>query len=380
MAEEKRDYYEVLGIDKNATPDEIKKAYRELAKKYHPDINHSPDAPEKFKEITEAYECLSDPQKKAMYDQYGFAAFDQNGQAGFNGQQANFNDADFGDLGDIFSQFFGGGAAQGGRRRRDTTPRRGTDRGVHINLSFDQAVNGTKVDIPLDYVTVCPDCHGTGARSDDDIETCPTCHGSGRVRTRQQTLFGVMEAEEACPDCNGTGKRVRVKCPHCHGAGRVRVSETISVNIPHGVDTDDTIRIADKGNPGVNGGPNGDLIIQITVNPSQTFTRKGADVYISIPVAVSDALLGATVTVPTIKGDVDLVIPPCTEPDTILRMVNQGIVLPSGKVGNQYVTVQVKFPKSLNNAQKDAITAFDNEEYKKNNGVFGWLKQKFRSK
>jgi molecular chaperone DnaJ len=380
---DKRDYYEVLGVSKTATPDEIKSAYRTLAKKYHPDLNHDADAPEKFKEVTEAYEVLSDPQKRQQYDQFGMAAFDNNGQNGFqqgfngfSGQGQEGEGGDFGDINDIFAQFFGGGASSSGGRRRSSGPRQGEDRGVTVKLSFDQAVNGTRVDIPLDYVRTCPNCHGTGARSEDDIQTCPTCRGQGRVRMRRNTIFGVMESEETCPDCGGSGKRVTAKCPNCHGTGRVKVQETITVNIPGGVDTGDKIRIAGKGNSGINGGPDGDLIIQIEVAPSQTFTRKGADVYISANISVSDALLGATVAVPTVHGDVDLNIPSCTEPDTILKMGGQGIRLPNGRLGNEYVTVKVKFPKSLNGKQKDLVTQFDSEEDSKGQGFFAWLRHK----
>jgi molecular chaperone DnaJ len=367
---EKRDYYEVLGINKNATQDEIKSAYRSLAKKYHPDINKSPDAPEKFKEVQEAYEVLSDAQKRQTYDQFGHAAFDQNGQNGFNGfgQQAGADFSDFGDLGDIFSSFFGGGS------RRSSGPRKGADKGVRVKISFEQAVKGCKIDIPLDYVTTCEDCHGTGAANGTAFETCQSCHGSGRRRVRRQTIFGVMESEEACPDCGGTGKKITAKCNHCHGNGRVRVQKTITVNIPHGVDTGNTIRIAGKGEVGYKGGPNGDLIIQIEVIPSNTFTRKGADVYINIPISVADALMGCIVTVPTVSGDCDLVIPPCTEPNTILKMTGKGIVLPdSSRAGNQYVTITVKFPKKLNSKEEELIKSFQAEEDKKGN-VFSWTK------
>lgn len=378
---EKRDYYEVLGIGKNATPDQIKSAYRKLAKQYHPDLNKSPDAPAKFKEVTEAYEVLSDPQKRQTYDQFGHAAFDNNGangfqNGGFNGfQQGDFSD--FGDLGDIFSQFFGGGARGS---RRSNMPRRGEDKIINVSLSFDQAVAGTKIDIPLTYVDVCPDCQGSGAKSPSDVQTCSKCHGTGRVRMRKQTIFGIMESEEACPQCGGKGKTVLHQCDTCHGQGRVQKKETITVNIPHGVDTGDRMNIRGKGNPGVNGGDNGDLILQFNVKPSQTFVRKGADVYMNIPVSVSDALLGATVTVKTVSGEVDLIIPPCTEPGTTLRMANKGITTPSGKTGNQYVTVNVKFPKNLNQEQKDLISKFDEIEEKKSNGVFSWLKHKFTGK
>ena len=376
---EKKDYYEVLGVDKNATQDQIQHAYRTLAKKYHPDLNHSPDAPEKFKEVSEAYEVLKDPQKRAQYDQFGHAAFDNNGangfQNGFNGFGGGFSEADFGDINDIFSQFFGGGARGA---RRSNVPRKGADKKVTIKLSFDQAVNGAKVDIPLDYIKTCPDCHGTGAKSDQDIVNCPTCHGTGRVRTRRQTIFGMMESEGVCPDCGGTGKHVKNKCPTCHGQGRVRVSETITVNIPKGVDDGDVIRIAQKGDAGVNGGPNGDLIIAIQVSKSQIFERRGADIYTSVDVSLADALLGASVTVKTVKGDYTLNVPACTQPNTVLKMADMGVTLPNGKVGSQYVKVNVVFPKSLNQEEKDLIRQFDEAESRKPQGVFSWLRSKFK--
>lgn len=361
---QKRDYYEVLGVSKSASQDEIKSAYRKLAKQYHPDLNKSPDAPEKFKEVTEAYEVLSDEKKRKQYDQFGFAAFDNNGangfQNGFNGfQQGDFSD--FGDLGDIFSSFFGGGRAS----RSSSTPSRGNNKLLTVKISFDQAVRGTKVDIPLSYVDNCPDCHGTGAKTASDVETCKTCRGSGRVRVRRQTLLGIMESESECPDCHGTGRTVKRKCDHCHGAGKVRVNETITVNIPKGVDTGDKIRIAGKGEAGNNGGPNGDLIIEIQVTSSQTFVRKGVDIYITIPISYTDALLGGTITVPTVTGECDLVIPSCTNPNTILKMNGKGITTANGKIGNQYVTINVNFPKSLNKEQQDLIKQLDEIESKK---------------
>ena len=347
-----------------------------MAKKYHPDLNKSPDAPAKFKEVQEAYEVLGDPQKRQQYDQFGFAAFDNNGANGFNSQGFNgFSGQDFGDFGDIndiFSSFFGGGGSRSGR---GNMPRNGENRLIQVKISFDQAVKGTKVDIPLSYVDTCPDCHGTGAKTPSDVETCHTCRGTGRVRTRRQTIFGVMESEEVCPDCHGTGRTVKRKCDRCHGSGRVQVDETISVNIPHGVDTGDKIRIAGKGNPGVNGGESGDLIIQIEVSPSQTFVRKGADVYINVPISYTDALLGATVTVPSVTGDCDLVIPPCTQPDTTLKMNGKGLTTPNGKVGSEYVTINVKFPKTLTKDQQDLVKKLDELENNKG-GIFGWFKKK----
>lgn len=379
---EKRDYYEVLGVDKNASADEIKSAYRKLAKKYHPDLNHDADAPAHFKEVTEAYEVLSDPKKRQAYDQFGQAAFDQNGMGGFN--SANFNGQDasgfggFEDFGDIFSQFFGGGSRSS---RQSRTPRKGEDKAIRIKLSFDQAVHGTKVDIPLTYVDTCPDCHGTGAKDSTSIKTCPTCGGAGYVRTRRQTIFGVAETQEPCPDCGGTGKKITAKCQTCHGQGRVEKKETISVNIPHGVDTGDKRRIQGKGEVGINGGPNGDLILVIEVAPSQTFVRKGADVYTNISLSVTDALLGTTITVPTVDGEADLNIPACTESGTTLKRGKVGITLPNkDSKGDEYVTVQVKFPKSLTQEQKDLIQQFGEIENKKPNGIFSWFKSKFNNK
>lgn len=373
MAEQKRDYYEVLGVSKTATQDEIKSAYRKLAKQYHPDINKSPDAPEKFKEVQEAYEVLGDSQKRAQYDQFGFAAFDNNGANGFQqGFQGQGGFGDFDDINDIFSSFFGGGARSS---RRSNMPRQGEDRLMQVKINFDQAVKGTKVDIPLSHVDTCPDCHGTGAKTPSDVETCKTCGGRGRVRTRRQTIFGVMESEEECPMCHGKGKTIKRKCDTCHGSGRVQVNETITVNVPKGVDSGDRIRIAGKGEAGVNGGQNGDLILEIQVTPSQTFVRKGADVYINIPVSYTDALLGGVITVPTVTGDCDLVIPPCTDPNTILKMSGKGITTPNGKIGNEYVTINVKFPKSLNKEQQDLVKKLDELEEKKG-GIFNWFKRK----
>lgn len=374
---DKRDYYEVLGVNKDASADEIKSAYRKLAKQYHPDLNKSEDAPAKFKEVTEAYEVLSDPEKRKAYDQFGHAAFDNNGangfqNGGFNGfNQGNFSD--FGDLGDIFSQFFGG---DGGRN--SNMPRQGADRMMTVTLTFEQAVKGAKIEIPLDYVDVCHVCHGTGAKSASDVHTCSTCRGTGRVRQRQQTIFGVMESEGVCPTCNGTGKVVANKCDCCHGSGREKIKENVTLNVPNGVDTGDRMRISGKGNPGVNGGKNGDLIIQFNVKPSTDFVRKGADVYLNIPISFTDALLGAVVTIKTVQGDCDLTIPPCTESGTILKMNNKGIRLPSGKIGNQFVTVNVKFPKTLTSEEKDLISKVDKIEENRYNGAFSWLKKKFK--
>lgn len=377
---EKRDYYEVLGVSKTASDDEIKSAYRKLAKQYHPDINKAPDAADKFKEVTEAYEILSDKNKRAQYDRFGQAAFDNNGQGGFSGFSGagmNAEDFGFGDFGDIFSQFFGGGASRG---RASNLPQKGEDRMIQVSLSFEDAVAGKKVDIPLSYVSNCKACNGTGARNGTDFKVCPTCKGKGKVITTRQTILGMMQSEAICPDCHGTGKTILNKCDHCHGSGRVKVDETITVNIPHGVDTGDTMRCKEKGNPGINGGPNGDLVIKLKVGKSSKFTRDKADVYIDCPLSVTDALLGCTVTIPTVTGDCDLIIPPLTEPNTILKMANKGITLPNGKTGDQFVKVIVKFPKKLSSTQEDLLKKFADEEDKKGNSLFSIFKGKRKKK
>lgn len=372
----KRDYYEVLGVDKNATDDQIKSAYRQLAKKYHPDLNKAPDAAEKFKEVTEAYEVLSDKNKRAQYDQFGMGAFDNNGQGGFNGfSGAGMNgDFDFGDLGDIFSQFFGGGTRRSSRA--DNLPEKGEDKLVNINLSFEQAVNGCKVDIPLSYVDNCKECNGTGALHGTAFKTCPTCQGKGRVITRRQTVLGMMQSESVCPDCHGIGKIITDKCTCCHGSGKIKKDETITVNIPKGVDNEDKIKIAQKGGTGLNGGPNGDLIIRITVKKSSTFVRDKADVYLDYTIDVVDALLGCEVTVKTVTGDCLLVIPPLSEPNTILKMSGKGITLPNGKTGNQYVKLIVKFPKKLTSEQEDLLRQFGQIEANKGSSIFSLFKNK----
>lgn len=362
----------MLGVSKSASKDEIKSAYRKLAKQYHPDINKSPDAPEKFKEATEAYEVLGDDEARAKYDQFGMGAFDNNGQGGFGGGfNSNADFSDFGDLGDIFSQFFGGGR----RSRNPNTPARGEDTLIRVKINFNQAVNGGKVDIPLSRFATCDHCHGTGAENPNDVSTCQTCAGRGRVRARRQTFFGIMESEEVCPDCHGTGKRINNKCSVCHGNGRVKKDETISLQFPHGVDTGDRMRVPGKGGSGVNGGPDGDLLVEFEVIPSKQFIRKGADIYITIPISVRDALLGAKVSVPTPYGDVDMDIPECTESGKVLRLSKKGINTPRGTVGDEYVTISVKFPKSVNAKQRELMEQFDQEEERKGKPL-SWLRRK----
>ena len=387
----KKDYYQTLGVSRSASSDEIKSAYRKLAKKYHPDLNHAPDAAEKFKEVQEAYDVLGDPSKKQSYDTFGFAAFDQNGQSGFQG--ANMNDMGFDfDLGDIFGSFFGrgagprrsGGASSTGgsnQQRRTTTSsssffeeafssasrvnksaKKGNDRQVRVKLTFEQAVQGAKVDIPISNVKTCPHCHGTGGDKPTDVHTCQRCNGVGRVRARMQTLLGIVETEDVCPKCGGSGKEIKVKCPTCQGTGKIRSDTTITVNIPQGVDDGNTIKIAGKGDDGFNGGPSGDLIITLSVEMPKKFERKGSDIFLNVPLSFYDALLGCTITVDTVKGKCDLIVPPCCEDGTVLRMKGQGLVQPNGKVGDQFVTINIKFPKKLTKAQEDCLKQIGREE------------------
>lgn len=391
----KRDYYEVLGVDRKASPDEIKSAYRKLAKQYHPDLNKSPDAPEKFKEVTEAYETLSDESKRAQYDRFGFAAFDNNGQNGFGQKQSSGFEGnagfDFDDFSDIFSSFFNQGQSGSARQQqqqqsssyqndqqqqspRGAQPFKGRDIQASIDLSFAQAISGVNYCYHLTREVNCPHCKGTGADSPSAIRTCQTCKGSGRVFQRRQTLFGMMESEDVCPTCHGLGQIVTQQCHVCKGQRRVRETTDIKIKIPHGVDTGDKLTIQGKGEGGLNGGPDGNLILIMNVRPSKIFIRKGADIYYNLQVSLADSLLGATIEAQTVSCDVELTIPPCTEPGKVLKMTGMGVTLPNGKVGDQYVTIKVKYPKNLSNNQKDYIKWFDDEESKKGNGSSFWKK------
>lgn len=340
----KRDYYEVLGLEKGASADEIKRAYRKLAKKYHPDMNKEAGAEEKFKEINEAYEVLSDPQKKATYDQFGHAGMD--GAAGFG--QGGFT-SDFGGFEDIFSSFFGG-AGFGGRARQQG-PQRGDDRYMSMTIDFMDAIFGKTETITLDVDEQCSECLGSGARSKDDIQTCPTCNGRGRVVTMQNTPFGRMQSESVCPDCQGTGKKILNKCPKCHGTGYEHKKVKLDIKIPAGIDSGQQIRIPGKGELGLNGGPNGDLYIEIRVRPHNHFIRHGRDISIEVPISSVDATLGTTVDVPTVYGDVSLKVPAGTQSGTKFRLREKGVKTNRG-IGDQYVIVKVEIPKKLSKEEK----------------------------
>lgn len=349
---DKRDYYEVLGISKGASEDEIKKAYRKLAKKYHPDVNKEADAEAKFKEINEAYEVLSDPQKKATYDQFGFAGMD--GAAGGFGGFEGFSSGSFDDLGDIFSSFFGGGSGFGGSRRTSNGPRQGQDKYLRMNVSFMDACFGKTETINLDVDEQCPNCKGSGAASPNDIETCSTCNGSGVVYRQQRTMFGMAQTQAVCPDCNGTGKKIKHACPKCAGSGYLHKRVDVDIKIPAGISSGQQLRVAGKGERGYNGGPNGDLFIEINVLPHKEFLREGKDIYLNIPVSAVDATLGCNIDIPTIHGDVTMKIPAGTQDGAKLRLKGKGVVdIRGGRQGDQICTVNVVVNKNPSKKEKD---------------------------
>lgn len=372
----KRDYYEVLGLKKGASKDEITKAYRTLAKKYHPDINKSPDAPQKFEEIQEAYDVLKDDAKRAQYDRFGQAAFEQGSSMGGAGNPFGngFASGGFGDvdLGDIFSSFFGGG--MGGRRTRASSgPRKGEDALYRIKISFMDAVNGKTVTIPVTYDEPCEHCHGTGAESPNDYRSCPDCGGTGRVRTRQQTLFGVMEQESACPRCHGTGKIVTKPCSSCGGQGYSRVRKDLEVKIPAGIASGQQIRVQGRGGRGSGGGPNGDLYVEVSVDPDSRFTREGNDVHSNIALSFPDCALGTKVDVETVYGTLEVVVPSGTQPGQILKLKGKGIKdLRTGKPGDHYLHVEVRTPTDLTDREKELLKEFQAEEEKKSSGGKWW--------
>mgnify|MGYP002622859553 CR=1 FL=1 len=346
----KRDYYEVLGISKGASEEEIKKAYRTLAKKYHPDVNKEPGAEEKFKEINEAYDVLSDPNKKARYDQFGF----EDPTAGFGGGQgfSGFSGG-FDDLGDLFSSIFGG-RRNGASSNR---PRNGEDIEKKMTITFEEAVYGCKKRIRLAVDESCIQCGGTGAASRNDIKTCPKCNGRGRVVERRQTLFGMSQMETVCPDCRGSGKIITKRCPSCGGAGRVKTTKDVEINIPAGMQTGMTMRMEGYGGAGVNGGMPGDLYISFVCGEHPSFKRDGVDIVLEIPISFSQAALGDTIEVPTIDGNVSLKIPAGTQPGTKLRLKGRGTKNPKGgSRGDQYVICKVVVPESLSSEEKKIIS------------------------
>ena len=361
MAQEKRDYYEVLGVSKGASEDEIKKAYKKLARKYHPDMNPGDkEAEEKFKEVNEANEVLSDPDKKARYDQFGFAGVDPSYGAGAGGPGWGDGAAgfDFGDLGDIFGSFFGGGFG-GAQRRNPNAPQRGESIHAAVTVTFTEAAFGCEKEITVERSEQCPTCKGNGCAAGTTPEVCPTCHGSGSVQTRRQTPMGVFASTAPCSKCGGTGRIIHQPCPDCHGQGRIRKRRSIKVNIPAGIDDGQTISLRGQGHAGKNGGPNGDLLITVMVQPHEIFRREGTSVFCEAPITYAQAVLGGTLEIPTIDGKVKYDIPEGTQTGSVFRLRGKGIPVLNGRGrGDQYVTVTIETPKNLNKEQKEALKKF----------------------
>ena len=357
MAEQKRDYYEVLGVQKGATDAEIKKAYRKMAKENHPDLHPGDkDAEARFKEINEAYEVLSDSEKKARYDQFGFAGVDPSyGGGGYGG---GFDGSfDFGDLGDIFGSFFGGGFGGGGRAR--SGPQRGESLRTRLTITFEEAAFGCEKEVSIDRVEQCETCKGTGAAPGTSPETCPACGGSGQVQQRRQTPMGVFATTGPCPRCGGTGKIIASPCKDCGGSGQVRRRKTLKVTIPAGIDNGQIISLRGQGSAGKNGGPAGDLQIVITVQPHQLFRRDGADVYCDAPITFTQAVLGGDLEIPTIDGKVSYTLPEGTQTGSTFRLKGKGIPNVNGRGrGDQFVTVYIETPRNLNREQKEALKKF----------------------
>ena len=374
----KRDYYEVLGLSKSASDQEIKQAHRKLAKQYHPDINKEPGAEEKFKEIQEAYEVLSDPQKRQKYDQFGHAAFDPNsgaGQGGFGGF-GGFQDVD---LGDIFGSFFGGGAQ---RRRPNNGPQRGNDRFMTVRIDFMDAIKGKKIELNIPLEETCDTCGGTGARTPNDVVNCNYCQGRGYTTKRVQTIFGmIQETQSTCPSCNGEGKTIKDRCVSCNGKGFNKTKKKIDVNIPAGINNGQQIRVTGKGERGIKGGPNGDLYIEIVVDTDKFFNREGNDIHVELEMSMVDAALGAQIEIPTVYGNVDLKIPEGTQNGHILKLKEKGVKdIRSDRFGDQFVHIKVKTPTKLSVEQKELLRKFQEFEEKssKNETFFDKIKKKMK--
>ncbi len=371
----KRDYYEVLGLSKGASAEEIKKSYRQLAKKYHPDVSTEKDAESKFKEVQHAYDVLSDPTKKSQYDQFGHQAFDNagGGPGGFGG----FSQGDF-DFGDIFSAFFGGGQRTS---RQSNRPRKGSDIQRRMTVSFEESIFGKKEKIRIPVYDECHVCHGLGAKSKSDIKACSQCHGTGSVIEEAQTLFGRTQTRRTCPTCNGTGKEIINKCPNCNGEGVERIQKEVEIKVPEGIETGQQIRLEGFGNKGSSGGPNGDLYIIFEVKPSETYLRQADDIIINIPITFAQAALGVELEVPTVYGNVLLKIPSGTQSDSKFRIRGKGAPNIRSKVkGDEHVIVTVVTPSKLSNEQKKLFEQLLKIEDtpKKNKSFWSKLKDSFK--
>ena len=355
---DKRDYYEVLGVDRNADDATLKKAYRKLAKKYHPDMNPGDkEAEAKFKEATEAYGVLSDPDKRRQYDQFGHAAF-ENGGGGAGG----FGGFDFsGDMGDIFGDIFGDLFGGSGRRRANNGPMKGANLRAAVNIMFQEAITGCEKELEITLKDPCTKCNGTGAKPGTSPETCPKCNGSGQVVMTQQSMFGMVRNVTVCPDCQGTGKIIREKCPDCRGTGFTSSRKKIQVSVPAGIDDGQSIRIRDKGEPGTNGGPRGDLLVEVRVARHAIFQREDMNIFSTADISFAQAALGGTIRIPTVDGDVEYEVKPGTQPNTRIRLKGKGVPsLRNRNVrGDHYVTLNLKVPTSLSNESKEALRKFD---------------------
>ena len=356
MAEQKRDYYEVLGIDKSADDATIKKAYRVLAKKYHPDMNPGDaEAEKKFKEASEAYAILSDPEKRKQYDQFGHAAF-EGGGGGYGG--FDFNSADFSDIfGDIFGDFFGGGR----RSRGNNGPMKGANIRTSVRITFEEAVFGVDKEIELTLKDECKTCHGSGAKPGTSPETCSKCGGKGQVVFTQQSFFGTVRNVQTCPECNGSGKVIKEKCADCHGSGYMANRKKIQVTIPAGIDNGQSVRIRDKGEPGVNGGPRGALLVEVIVGRHPIFQRQDYNIYSTVPISFAVAALGGEVIIDTVDGKVAYEVKAGTQTDTKVRLKGKGVPTLRNKEvrGDHYVTLVVQTPEKLSHEAKELLRQFD---------------------
>ena len=352
MAQE--DYYKVLGVDRNASDEDISKAYRRLAKKYHPDLNHEPGAEEKYKQVNDAYEVLHDKQKRAQYDQFGAAGV--NGQGGFGAAGQGFGG--FSDFGDIFNDIFGAGGGQ--RQRVDpTAPQKGQDLDYTLTIDFMDAINGKKTQVSYNRDETCPTCNGTGAERGTHPITCDKCHGSGYMTITQQSAFGVIQRQTVCDKCHGQGVIIEHPCNECHGKGTIEAKNTIEVDIPAGIDNGQTLRYEAQGEAGKNGGPYGDLYISYRIKPSKEFERRGTTIYTTVPISFAQAALGDDIKVKTVHGEKELKIPAGTQPNSKFTMRGEGVpYLRGGGNGDQITTVEVVIPKKVNEDQKEALLDF----------------------
>lgn len=379
MADNKRDYYEVLGVSKSATDDEIKKAYRSLAKKYHPDLNPGDaEAEKKFKEANEAYEVLSDSDKRDKYDRFGHAAFDPSsgGGSGFGGFGGFGGDFDFGD---IFSSFFGGSTGSSSRSRRNA-PIEGDDVGTYVNLTFEEAAFGCKKDIEFSRIEACPDCDATGAERGTTTETCSACRGTGHVTVKRQTMLGFMQTQTPCSPCKGTGKIIKCPCKNCNGKGYIKLRKKFEINIPAGIDHLQRIVKRGQGSAGRNGGPNGDLIIEVRVAEDKIFTRDGNNIFCEVPISFAEAALGAEIDIPILGGGTEKYdIPEGTQTGTSFTLRGRGIPdINSGRKGDLIITVVVETPRNLNSEQKKLLGEFATSLGESNNKAKdSWFKKLF---